>query len=210
MKKLLLTAFEPFGGQALNASLETARALQGRHFEGAQIEVLALPVVRWRAPQLTIDALARFEPDFVVLLGEAGGRTEITPERVAINLDDYPIPDNAGNQPREKTIIEDGPAAYFSTLPLLRIQTALQNHRVPAAISNSAGTYLCNHLFYHVMHHLSETQSATRAGFVHVPLLADIGDRENRPGMARKTMVRGVEAIIETCLAVHPPGARPR
>lgn len=202
MIKLLLTAFEPFGGNSLNASQEVARALKDHRFEGAHIEVLELPVVRFLAPQLTVAALSRLRPDMVVMLGEAGGRAALTPERVAINIDDFPIPDNAGNWPREESSIAGGPAAYFSTLPVVAVRAALEKEGIAATISNTAGTYVCNHLFYHVMHHLSETSSSSLAGFLHIPVFPEqcSSAGENNPALSGAGILKGVQIAVETCI----------
>lgn len=200
MKKVLLTAFEPFGGRATNASREVALALRNESFEGAALEILELPVDWVRAPEMLLEALSRSHPDILILLGEAWNRAALTPERVAINLDDFAIPDNAGHQPREQTILAGGPAAYFSTLPLVAIRAALEREAIPAAISNSAGTYLCNHVFYRAMHHLPPNGGAAQAGFLHVPLLQAESEVPS-PGLPRETVVRGVRVAIETCLA---------
>ncbi len=209
MRQILLTVFEPFGGRALNASQEVARALRPVVFEGAQLEVVELPVERFAAPKIALEAIMSVQPDIVILLGEAGGRAAITPERVAINLDDFPIPDNAGNQPRETATIEGGPVAYFSTLPLLAIQAALESENLAAAISNTAGTYLCNHLFYRVMHHLAQTDNPAQAGFIHLPVLpvpAALNTKE-QPILTPERVQRGVRIAIETCLQL---GQTPR
>lgn len=202
MRKILLSAFEPFGGQTTNASQEVAREVRHLHFAGAQLEVIELPVARFLAPDLLLQTVARFQPDVLLMLGEAGGRTAITPERMAINKDDFLIPDNARNQPREEPIVESGPTVYFSTLPLAAIENALQAGGIPANISNSAGTYVCNHLFYRVMHHLNQMSSGVLAGFMHIPLLSEGQPRlaQELPGLPRETTVKGVRIAIETCL----------
>lgn len=198
--RVLLCAFEPFGGQTLNASQQVAREVERLPLLGGSIEVLELPVERLRAPLLVIGAVERLRPDIIILLGEAGGRASITPERVAINVDDFSIPDNARNQPREEPIIDQGPAAYFSTLPLVAIREALQQEGVPAAISNTAGTYVCNHVFYRVMHHLAQSRSSVPAGFIHIPLLPEQTAPANCPTLNRETAVKGVRIAVQTCL----------
>ena len=201
--KVLLTAFEPFGGQTINASQQVAREVALFPFAGA-VEVLELPVERLRAPQLVIDAFERLRPDIIILLGEAGGRAAITPERVAINIDDFPIPDNAGNQPREQSIVEGAAAAYFSTLPLLAIQKSLAQHNIPASISNTAGTYLCNHVFYRVLHHLAQNQNSVQAGFIHIPVLPEqCAAGANWPALPREVLVQGVRIAVQTCLELR-------
>ena len=140
MKKLLLTAFEPFGGEITNPSLEAARHIHQISFPDASVRVAELPVDRYRAIEAALEEVRRIRPDVVIMLGEAGGRFRITPERIAINIDDFRIPDNAGNQPSGEPIVEGGPPAYFSTLPIRAITDRLINARIPAAISNTAGT----------------------------------------------------------------------
>jgi pyroglutamyl-peptidase len=208
MKKILLTAFEPFGGQNTNASQEVARMVRNESFAHAQVETLELPVEHFRAPQLMLSALARLRPDIVLLLGEARSRAAVMPERVAINVADFSIPDNAGNQPREETILEGGPAAYFSTLPVVAIQRALQEAGIPAAISNTAGTYLCNQLFYCVLHHLSETKNPALAGFIHIPMLPEQrpDSAQEWPSLCRETALKAVRITIETCLETQKLG----
>ena len=199
MKKVLLSAFEPFDGQPFNASQEVARLVRPLHFENAHVEVVELPVERFRAPELLLRAIANTSPDIVIMLGEAGGRASISPERIAINVDDFSIPDNAGNQPCEEAVVDESPAAYFSTLPVLAIQNSLVAEGIPAVVSNTAGTYVCNHLFYRVLHHLAKSDSSTLAGFIHIPRLPEQSNSD-APAMPLETMVKGVRIAIETCL----------
>lgn len=165
-------------------------------------------MVRFVSPELVFDAISRFQPDIILLLGEAGGRFAIAPERIAINLDDFPIPDNAGNQPREERVVESGPAAYFSTLPLVEIQAALREKGISVALSNTAGTYVCNHLFYRVMHHLVQTKNPAQAGFIHIPVCspANLDSAENGPALALETLIEGVQIAVETCLCSRSAG----
>ena len=172
-KKILLTCFEPFDGRTANASHQIARQIQNRPL-GQKCEILCLPVERFRADALVIERLRAQKYEAVVMLGEAGGRDFVAPERRAINRDDFPIPDNAGNQPRGETIIQNGAAILNSTLPLENIVWALQNAGLPAQISDDAGMYLCNRVFYGVRAFLQSESPQTRAGFVHFPLLKDL------------------------------------
>lgn len=205
MIKLLLTAFEPFDGRPINASQEAAQFVLNQSFDDAQIEFINLPVERFAATTILLEVIEKHQPDLVVLLGEAKGRSAITPERVAINIDDYPIPDNAGNQPREEPIIEAGPAAYFSTLPIVAIRDALNSQEITASISNSAGTYLCNRVFYTVMHQLSSNGSSMRAGFIHLPLFEEHKpeDAESWPSLPREKVLQGLRIALETCIQQH-------
>ncbi|MEW6210464.1 MAG: pyroglutamyl-peptidase I [Acidobacteriota bacterium] len=202
MKKLLITAFEPFDGEGINPSLEVARHVAGLKFRGARISALELAVERHRAIDAALNRLRRLQPDAMIMLGEAGERFQITPERIAINCDDFRIPDNAGNQPMDESIIKRGPAAYFSALPVRAIVNRLVESNIPAAISNSAGTYLCNRLFYSVMHCIAKEKLPTKAGFIHLPRLHEqvIGKRGNNPSLARETIIEAVRLSVEVTL----------
>ncbi len=169
MKKLLLTAFEPFAGKAVNSSLEVAKVIKAMKFAGVQIKVATLPVSRFQAIKIAFHYIFEQKPDVIIMLGEADNRLHFTPERVAINIDDFEIPDNTGHQPKGEPIIKGGPASYFSTLPINEIVRKLGKENIPAKISNSAGTYLCNRLFYNIMHFIATEGLPIRAGFIHLP-----------------------------------------
>jgi pyroglutamyl-peptidase len=202
MKRILLTAFEPFGGEGLNPSLETARQIENFTFPDGQVIVGGLPVDRYRAIETALGLIHEEHPDIVIMLGEAGGRYRINPERVAINVDDFRIPDNAGNQPKDESIIEGGPVGYFSTLPIRAITDRINKANIPAAISNSAGAHLCNRLFYSVMHTISVEDQSTKAGFIHVPYLHDqvINKYPDVPSLSRESIVEAVRLAIEVSL----------
>ena len=202
MTKLLLTAFEPFAGETVNPSLDVARAIGSMHFANAQVDVVELPVARFQATDIAINRMRIAEPDVVLMLGEAGRRFRVTPERVAINMDDFPIPDNTGNQPQGEPIIEAGPVGYFSTLPIYTIVTQLKKAHIPAAISNSAGLYLCNRLFYSVMHCIAVEKLPIHAGFIHLPYLHEqtVNKGLEFPSMSRETMIEAVRIAIEMSL----------
>ena len=202
MKRLLLTAFEPFGGESINPSRETARQIEKVDFPDALVRVAELPVDRYRAVEIALELIRASRPDVVIMLGEAGGRYRINPERVAINVDDFRIPDNAGNQPKDEPIIEGGPVGYFSTLPIRAIVDRINQAHIPAAISNSAGAHLCNRLFYSVMHAISVEGLRTRAGFIHVPYLHDqaITKHTDVPSLSRESLVESVRLAIEVSL----------
>jgi pyroglutamyl-peptidase len=199
---MMVTAFEAFDGQTINPSLEAARAISRVEFPGASISVVELPVERFRAIEIALENLRSLRPQAVIMLGEAGGRFRITPERVAINIDDFRIPDNAGNQPAGEPIIEGGPVGYFSTLPIRAITDSLLKARIPAAISNSAGAYLCNRLFFSVMHFIASERLAARAGFIHVPYLHEqaMSKRPDVPSLSRETIIEGIRLAIEATL----------
>ena len=202
MKKVLLTAFEPFGGEKLNPSLETARQMEKVSFPDALVRVAGLPVDRYLGVAMALEIIRAERPDIVIMLGEAGARFRINPERVAINIDDFRIPDNVGNQPRDEPIIENGPVAYFSTLPIRAIADRINKAHIPAAISNSAGAHLCNRLFYSVMHTINVEGLSTKAGFIHVPYLHDqvINKYPDVPSLSRESIVEAVRLAIEVAL----------
>jgi len=192
---ILLTSFSPFGGDELNASQEVMNALPDQ-IGDAVIEKLCLPVVFLRSAELTIKAAERLRPDAIVCLGQAGGRAFITPERVAVHLMDAAILDNDNYQPEDVPIIPNGPAAYFSTLPIKAIAAAMQETGVPAQISNSAGTYVCNSLMYSVLHYTAAHRPEVPCGFIHVPYL-DIQTRdESVPALPKDYIVRAITAAL--------------
>ncbi len=164
-----------------------------------------LPVVRGLCLDVLLAAISELDPEIVIAFGQAGGRPEITPERVAINVDDYRIADNAGEQPVDAPVVADGPVAYWSTLPIKAMVRAMLDAGVPAKVSNSAGTFVCNHLFYGLMHRLAAEGHVRRGGFIHVPYLPEQAARlGGQPSMALETIVRGLEAAlaaicVETC-----------
>lgn len=171
MRKILLTGFEPFGGDVVNPSWEIARALDGAVVGGAQVMACQLPCVFGRAPEVLKQALDQEPFDMVIALGMAGSRTGLSFERVAINIDDAPIPDNADQQPVDTPVLPDGPAAYFSTLPIKPMAEAVRAAGFPVNVSQTAGTFVCNHVFYRLMHALALHYPAIRGGFIHVPVL---------------------------------------
>ncbi len=202
MRKILITAFEPFGGETINPSLEAAWAVGRMDIPSVRIEVAALPVARFEAEAVALQRLRANAPDVVLMLGQAGRRSRIAPERVAINVDDFPIPDNVGNQPQGEPIVDGGPVGYFSTLPLYGIVAALKAQHIPAAISDSAGTYLCNRLFYCVMHTIATEGLCIRAGFVHVPYLHEqtVDKAQDLPSLSRETIIEAVRITVEVML----------
>ena len=204
-KKILLTAFEPFGGETANPSLEAARAMTGVEFPGAKLTVVELPVDRFGAVEMASARVRALRPDVVMMLGQATARYRITPERVAINVDDYRIPDNAGNQPAGEPIIEGGPVGYLSTLPVRAITERLLRARIPAAVSNTAGTYLCNRLFYSVMHLIAAESLPAVGGFIHVPFMHEqaLDKYPDVPSLSRETIIEAVRLAIEVTLGIE-------
>jgi pyroglutamyl-peptidase len=194
---VLVTGFEPFGGEKTNPSWDLC-ALLPRTIEGLRVETCRVPCEFGHAVEVAVAAIERVRPSLVVCVGQAGGRAHLSVERVAINVDDARIPDNAGQRPIDEPIVGVGPPAYFATLPVKAIVAAMRSAGVPAQVSNSAGTYVCNHLMYGVLHHIASSGSKARAGFVHVPFSEEqVLDKGATPAMAIATMARGIEAAID-------------
>jgi len=199
----LVTGFEPFGGDRINPSLEALARLPQR-LGGLAVATRALPVVYGRALPALREALAAVRPDIVLCTGLAGGRAELSLERVAINIDDARIPDNDGNQPIDRPVVSGAPAAYFATLPIKAAVAALREAGLPAAVSNSAGTFLCNHLFYGLMHEAATGPRRFRGGFLHLPCLpSQAVQQPGMPSMALETIVEGIELILSVAAARH-------
>jgi len=201
MKTVLITGFEPFGGEQRNPSQEIARTLNGRIIVGRRVVGAVLPCVFGASLAELKRLLRTHRPELVVCVGQAGGRAEITPERVAINVDDARIADNAGQQPVDRAIVLGGPAAYWSTLPIKAIVRALQRGGMPAAVSQSAGTFVCNHVFYGLMHALRRRRGV-RGGFIHVPFLPEQAVA-GQPSLPLETMTTGVALAIAAALRVR-------
>lgn len=203
MKTILLTGFEPFGGETINPSWEAVRALHGRILsDGSRIETALLPCVFGVALQTLQAQLQQWQPALVLCVGQAGGRAELSLERVAINVDDARIPDNAGAQPIDNAIVGDGPAAYFSTLPIKAMVQALRAQGIPAAVSQTAGTFVCNHVFYGLMHLAAGLPHLRQAGFLHIPYLPQqAAAHPGAPSMALQTMQDGLLLALDTALA---------
>jgi pyroglutamyl-peptidase len=196
--KALVTGFEPFGGEAINPSFELLRQLPLRLGE-MELATAPLPVVFGAALSALCHAIAVNTPDIVLSVGLAGGRPALSLERVAINVDDARIPDNDGAQPIDRPVVPGGPAAYFATLPIKAAAAALRNAGIPAVVSNTAGTFLCNHVFYGLMHEAVRHGNAFRAGFLHVPYLpSQAAFVPGAPSIALEQIVAGVEIILRT------------
>jgi len=204
--RVLVAGFEPFENDAVNPAWEIARALDGWACEGAVVQAVQLPCVFGRAIDALDAALTGPPLQLVLCVGAAGGRTEISMERAALNIDDARIPDNAGQQPIDLPVVKHGPAAYFSTLPIKAMVRDVRAAGLPAAVSNTAGTFVCNHIFYALMHRLATRPALahTRGGFVHVPYLPE--QAASKPGVASMALAAQVEAFrvaIRTALTVR-------
>ena len=194
--KLLLTGFTPFAGETINPALEAVKRVKPE-IAGMEIVKLEVPTVFGESVRLVAEAIEREQPDFVLSVGQAGGRAAVTPERVAINVDDARIPDNVGQQPIDIPIFADGENAYFATLPVKAMTDAIRNAGLPSALSNTAGTYVCNHLMYGVLHHLHQNHKSIKAGFIHVPYIPEqTADKPGVPSMPLDDIVRALEAAI--------------
>ena len=191
MTKVLLTGFEPFGNASLNPSGEIVKQINGDN-----IVTAILPVAYAQSAERLLALIAEHNPDVVICLGQAEGRTQITPEKVAINLDDARLADNEGVLRNDVKILADGPDAYFSTLPVKEIVEAIKAAGVPAAVSLSAGAFLCNHVFYVAQNKFAGTK--IRSGFVHVPLMDEqAGEFPGLPTMPLDQMVQAVRTMLE-------------
>lgn len=187
--KLLITGFAPFGGQTVNPSWEAVQALPDA-IGPWQLTKRCLPVIFGQAAAMALAEAERIRADAVLSIGQAGGRSAVTPEMVGINLRHAAMPDQAGSCPQDAPVVPDGPAAYFSTLPVRRMAQAVQAADVPALVSYSAGAYVCNDLLYLLLHRFSGT--GVRAGFIHVPYLPEQGS----PSLPLDDLIRALTAAI--------------
>ena len=202
MAGVLITGFEPFGGEQLNPSWEVVRGLDNAIIAGCRVVARQLPCVFGESLTVLNSAIDTLSPSLVLAVGQAGGRTDITVERVAINVDDARIPDNKGNQPVDKPIVADGPAAWFSTLPIKAMVAAMREAGVPASVSQTAGTFVCNHVMYGLLHKLRDL-SEVKGGFIHIPYLPQqAAAHPGAPSMAAETVRLALEVAIATALQV--------
>jgi pyroglutamyl-peptidase len=217
--QVLVTGFEPFDRDSINPSWEAARALDGWRFElpdgqAVQVHARRIPCAFGAALQAMDEAIDEVQPQLVLAIGQAGGRSEITPERVAINVDDGRICDNAGCQPIDLPVVDGAPAAYFSTLPIKAMVRELRAAGIPAAVSNTAGTFVCNHIFFGLMHRIAtrppaesrgESSGKLRGGFIHIPLLPEQAARlpGGLPSLSLETVVQALRVSVRTAMLVR-------
>jgi pyroglutamyl-peptidase len=194
---ILVTGFEPFGPHALNPSADVAKAVDGRRVGECRVRSLVLPVQHERARMALASAIGD-DPLAVVHLGLAAGRARIALERVAVNVLDYSLPDADGARIQGEPCVPDGPAAYLSTLPLLALERALAQDGIPAYVSNTAGTYLCNHTLYWTRHEVERTGRRARAGFIHLPSLPAMvaASGLDEPSMDLGVMLRAMDVVL--------------
>lgn len=196
----LLTGFDAFAGESSNPSWDAVCGFEGEVIAGHRIATRRLPVEFGGALRVLRDAITDLEPALVLCVGLAGGRAQLSLERVAINVDDARIPDNAGAAPVDEAIVADGPAAYFTTLPIKAMLRALHDAGMPAEISQTAGTYVCNHAFYGLMHALRD-RPGSRGGFIHVPYSPALAARHpGAPGLAVEAVTTALRIALRTAL----------
>ncbi|WP_414948927.1 pyroglutamyl-peptidase I [Levilactobacillus brevis] len=194
--KLLITGFDPFGGEKTNPAIEAVKRLPAV-IAGATVVPLGIPTVFGTCAEVVRQAIITERPDVVLSVGQAGGRSALTPERIAINLDDGRIPDNAGFQPVDQPIQPNGPAAYFTQLPVKAMAQAIRQAGLPSHVSTTAGTYVCNHIMYEVQHLRATEFPQLQAGFIHIPFLPEqVVQRSGVPSLSLTDDVRGLAAAI--------------
>jgi len=200
MQTVLITGFEPFGGETLNPSWEVVKQLDGMIIDNCRVVARQLPCVFGESLEVLNAAIDALQPSVVLAIGQAGGRVDVTVERVAINVDDARIPDNRGQQPVDVAIVPDGPAACFSTLPIKAMVEALREAGIPASVSQTAGTFVCNHVMYGVLHKLAD-RPEVKGGFIHIPYLPEqAAAHPGAPSMATHTLKKGLEIAIAVAL----------
>lgn len=198
-KRFLITGFEPFGASKLNPSQLLVEALRSEDIPGAELFTLVLPVEFERASEMLLRKIVEVSPDVVISFGQAEGRSAITPEKIAINLDHARIADNSGDQREGSVIDELGNDGYFSTLPVTQIVEAIKNVGVASELSLSAGTFVCNHIFYKIQRELSN--SSIKSGFIHIPLIPEqSAEFPGAPTMELNLIIRGAKAAIHIIL----------
>lgn len=199
--RILVTGFEPFGGETINPSWEAVKLLPEK-IKDAEIIKLEIPTVRNRVLDVIENSIATYDPDVILSIGQAGGRPDITVERIGINIDDFRIPDNEGTQVTDEPIVPDGPAAYFVTLPVKDMVQNIKDRGIPASVSNTAGTFVCNHVIYGVCHMIATKYPGKRSGFIHIPYLPQqVIDKPQMPSMSIENLVTGLSAAIEKIIA---------
>jgi len=196
--KVLVTGFDPFGGEKVNPAFEAVKRLED-DIAGAQIVKVEIPTVFKKSIEILDRKIEEEKPDIVICVGQAGGRFDMTIERVAINISDASIKDNEGNMPIDEKIFEDGENAYFSSLPIKSIVSNIRSEKIPASISNTAGTYVCNHIMYGLLYLIDKKYKNVRGGFIHVPYLPEqVIDKKSTPSMNVNDIVLALTAAIKT------------
>ena len=192
--KIIVTGFDPFGGEKINPSIECVKALT--EIEGVELIRLELPTVFKESAKRLNEVINDVKPDAVLSVGQAGGRAGITMERIAINVDDARIPDNISQQPIDEEIQVEGEAAYFSTLPIKRIVKAIREAGISAEVSNSAGTFVCNHIMYQALFAATKADKPFKAGFMHIPFIPE--QTTDKPSLSLEESTKALQIAIET------------
>lgn len=199
--KVLVTGFDPFGGEPINPAWEAVKAMKDT-IAGAEIIKTQIPTVVGKSIEKIHQKMKELQPDLVISVGQAGGRFGVTPERVAINVTDARIPDNEGNQPIDEPIFSDGPAAYFSNLPVKAMVQAIKDAGYPSVLSNSAGTYICNHVMYGILYYIEKEFPNVRGGFIHVPYApSQVVNKPSTPSMALADITASLEAAVAAAIS---------
>lgn len=198
--KILITGFDPFGGENINPALEAVKKLPDTILN-SEIIKLEIPTVFRKSLETIEENIINHKPDVVISVGQAGGRFGVTPERVAINIDDARIKDNEGNQPIDISIFEDGEAAYFSNLPIKAMVKEMMGNGIPASVSNTAGTFVCNHVMYGILYLIDKKYPNIRGGFIHVPYIpSQVTTKPNMPSMSIDDISKGLELSIKAII----------
>ncbi|GAA1889346.1 pyroglutamyl-peptidase I [Streptantibioticus ferralitis] len=201
MTRVLLTGFDPFEGERVNPSWQAVSAVAAAPPDGCAVEAVRLPCVFGAALDALRAAVERADPDIVVCVGQAGGRADLTVERVAVNVDDARTPDNAGRQPVDTPVIEGGPVAYFAALPVKACVAAARAAGVPASVSQTAGTFVCNHVFYGLMHLIATERPSLRGGFVHIPYTTEQVLDRAVPSLSVTLAAEGLRAVVGSAVS---------
>ncbi len=195
--KVLITGFDPFGGESINPAWEAVKAMKD-NIDGIEVIKLQIPTVFKKSAEKLFAGIEEHKPDAVICIGQAGGRYDMSVERVAINMDDGRIPDNEGYQPIDTPVYEDGENAYFATLPIKGIVEEIKLAKIPASVSNTAGTYVCNHIMYSLLYYISKNNLNIKGGFIHVPYITEqVVDKKNMPYMEVTTITKALECTVQ-------------
>ncbi|NFG23102.1 pyroglutamyl-peptidase I [Clostridium botulinum] len=198
--KVLITGFDPFGGESINPALEAVKKLPNT-ISNAEIIKLEIPTVFKKSLEKIEANILAHKPDIIISIGQAGGRFGITPERVAINIDDARIEDNEKNQPIDLKVFEDGENAYFTTLPIKAMVKEIQESGIPSSVSNSAGTFVCNHVMYGVLYMINKKYPNIKGGFIHVPYIpSQVVNKPNMPSMSIEDISKGLELSVKAAV----------
>ena len=195
--KVLITGFDPFGGESINPAWEAVKAMKDS-IDGIEVIKLQIPTVFKKSAEKLFAGIEEHKPDAVICIGQAGGRYDMSVERIAINMDDGRIPDNEGYQPIDTPVYEDGENAYFATLPIKGIVEEIKSAKIPASVSNTAGTYVCNHIMYSLLYYISKNNLNIKGGFIHVPYITEqVVDKKNMPYMEVTTITKALECAVQ-------------